>query len=78
MSRHDDRVSLRHMLEYAQTARRLVAGRKRPDLDSDEMLRLALTRAVEVMGEAAKRVAPERQARWPGFPGSKSWPPVIV
>ena len=68
MSRHDDRMSLRHMLEYARTARRLVEGRTRPDLNSDEMLRLALTRAVEVIGEAAKRVSVTCRQQQPGIP----------
>lgn len=57
MPRHDDRTALAHMLEYAQTARRLAIGRTRADLDADEMLRLAMTRAVEVIGEAAVRVS---------------------
>jgi len=49
MTRHDDLVAVRQMLDYARTARRLVTGRTRQDLDADEMLHLALTRAVEVI-----------------------------
>jgi uncharacterized protein with HEPN domain len=47
------------MLDYSRIGMRLSAGRKRTDLDSDETLRLALTRAVEVIGEAAARVSQE-------------------
>lgn len=32
------------------------AGKKRADLDDDELLRLALTKLVEIVGEAAKQV----------------------
>jgi uncharacterized protein with HEPN domain len=57
MSRHDDRTSMLQMLDYARKARAMVAGRHREDLDRDEMLQLALTRAMEVIGEAAGRVS---------------------
>jgi uncharacterized protein with HEPN domain len=72
MSRRDVTTSLRHMLDYAHTARRLAAGRTRDDLDADEMLSLALTRAVEVIGEAARRVSPDDRARYPAIP----WPQI--
>jgi len=71
MPRHDDSVALRHMLDYARTARRLVAGRIRPDLDADEMLRLALTRAIEVVGEAAARVSSAGRERHTGIAWSQ-------
>jgi uncharacterized protein with HEPN domain len=74
MTQHDDTVSLRHMLDYAHTARRLADGRSREELDSDEMLQLALTRAVEVIGEAAKRVSPERQKKHPNI----QWPQIMA
>jgi uncharacterized protein with HEPN domain len=45
------------MLDYAQKAQAMIAGRQRTDLDSDFVLQLALTRAVEVIGEAASRVS---------------------
>lgn len=68
MPQHDDMVALRHMLDYAHTARRLANSRVRQDLDANEMLRLALTRAVEVIGEAASRVSPVRQQANPNIP----------
>lgn len=37
-------------------------GRSREDLDDDEMLRLALTKLVEIVGEAAKQVTAETRA----------------
>lgn len=65
MSRHDDTVRVRHMLDHACAARRILGHRPRPDLDTDEELRLALTRAVEVIGEAAARVSDDTRAAWP-------------
>ena len=47
----DDLTRLRHMLDCARTAMRFVEGRDRSDLDSDQMLTLALTRCVEIIGE---------------------------
>lgn len=38
------------------------AGKQRADLDNDELLRLALTKLVEIVGEAAKHIGPEFQA----------------
>ena len=73
MPRHDDRVALRHMLDYARTARRMVSGRTRQDLDTDEMLRLALTRAIEVIGEAGARLSTIGREKHPKIP----WAQII-
>jgi hypothetical protein len=35
MTRHDDAVRIRHMLDHAVEAVRLAAGRTRQDLDED-------------------------------------------
>ena len=61
MSRHDDTVRLRHMLDHAREATQLVAGRTRGALDQDRVLNLALTRLLEVVGEAAARVSGRRK-----------------
>jgi len=55
----DDRWRVGHMIEAAETALEFVAGRSRADLDTDAMLRMALTRAVEIVGEAASQVSDE-------------------
>jgi len=73
MTRHDDTVALRHMLDYSKTAQRLIAGRSCQDLDTDEMLQLALARAVEVVGEAAARVSSERKQTHPEI----AWTQII-
>ena len=49
----EDDVRLRHLRDAATGAARMVDGHSREDLDDDEMLRLALTKLVEIVGEAA-------------------------
>ena len=44
MSRRDDTVPMRHMLDYAREVVAMVHGRTRQDLDTDRMFQLALTR----------------------------------
>ena len=59
MSRHDEAVYLKHMLDYAAEAHSLAVGRSRADLDSDRLYMLATTRLLEMMGEAANRLSAE-------------------
>lgn len=73
MSRREDILSLRHMLEYAREANEMAQGKKRKDLDRDRKLNLALVRLLEVIGEAASRVSPGKRARHPGIP----WPEIV-
>ena len=68
MIRHDDRVSLKQMLDHACEARDLSQGRSRTDLAADRTLQLALTRLVEVIGEAANRVSESTRERHPQIP----------
>ena len=62
MPRRDPKVRLLHMRDYARKAVSMVKGQTRNDLDSDEKLRLALTHLVELIGEAASKVAVEVQS----------------
>ena len=68
MSRHDDTVPMRHMLDHAREAVSMVRGRSRPDLDTDRTLQLVLTRLVEIIGEAANRVSRRGQERYTDIP----------
>ena len=68
MSRREDWVRLRHMLDAVRQALEFVTGRDRGDLDSDPMLLLALTRAVEIVGEAANHVSEEGRRKYPALP----------
>lgn len=65
MSRHDPRLSLLQMQDYAQRAIRAAGGRTVEDLSSDDVFRLAIERALEVIGEAANRLPAELRAKYP-------------
>lgn len=64
----DDDIRLLHLREAAATAISFTDGRMRSDLDDDEMLRLALTKLVEIVGEAAKQVSAQGKAEYPSVP----------
>ncbi|MBN8462738.1 MAG: DUF86 domain-containing protein [Dechloromonas sp.] len=66
--RDEDRIRLEHMLEACQSVARFIAGRQRTDLDQDEMLRFALVRAIEIIGEAASKVSQEGRHVMPAIP----------
>lgn len=72
MSEHDPTVRLRHMLDYAAEAVALAAGKKAEDLKKDRTLLLALTRLLEVLGEAASRVPEEVRGKHPEIPWHKT------
>lgn len=63
-----DHVRLAHMRDAAARAVAFSIGRSREDLDHDDMLVLALTKLVEIVGEAAKHVRAETRDRFPGVP----------
>lgn len=64
----EDTVRIRHMIDAAESALRFIKGRKRSDLDHDQMLAFALVRAVEVVGEAASKVTSEGRTELPAVP----------
>lgn len=57
MSRHDDRVSLRQMLDHIEEAVLLAGERTRADLGTDRVFSLALLKLVEIVCEAGTRVS---------------------
>jgi uncharacterized protein with HEPN domain len=65
MSKRDPVVALKHMLDHAQKAVAISRGRKRKDLDENLTFNLALTRLIEIIGEAANRVPEEFQEEHP-------------
>jgi uncharacterized protein with HEPN domain len=68
MSKHDPDIALRQMLNHAREAIEISEGKSRGDLDKDRLLNLALTRLLEIIGEAANRVPEEIQYQHPDLP----------
>jgi len=64
----EDVVRLRHMLEAAESAMRMLSHRARSELEADEMLRLAVVKAIEIVGEAAYKCSDVTTARLPHIP----------
>lgn len=61
----DDRTRVLHLREAAQKAVNHSVGRTRKDLDDDELLRFALVKLVEIVGEAAKGVSEQFRQEHP-------------
>lgn len=73
MPRHDDIVSLRDMLDHAREAVAMIEGKMPDDLCRERMFELALTRLVELIGEAAGRIGQSERLKHPQVP----WHEVI-
>jgi uncharacterized protein with HEPN domain len=56
------------MLDAAKQAIQFTRGKSNADLYRDAQLALALTRLVEIIGEAAKNVSAETRAKLPQIP----------
>jgi len=56
MSKRDPDLALRQILSHAREAVEIIQDRTRTDLDTDRLLNLALSRLLEIIGEAANRV----------------------
>lgn len=63
-----DVIRLRHMREAAASALEMAAGRTRAELDGNVMLSMALTRCLEIVGEAAAKVTSATRAQLPSIP----------
>lgn len=68
MSDRDASVSLRHMRDAARRALEIARPLRREELLVDRVETLALTRLLEVLGEAARRVPEGVRAEHPAIP----------
>ncbi|NOY86613.1 MAG: DUF86 domain-containing protein [Deltaproteobacteria bacterium] len=73
MSRRDPLVRLRHMRDFARKAVALTEGKSKGDLEKNEVLRLAVTHLVELIGEAASHIPVEVQTEYAHIP----WPKIV-
>lgn len=60
-----DEVRLRDMLDAAQKAVHFSEDKMHSDLESNEMFAFAVTRAIEIVGEAASKISDETKSRYP-------------
>lgn len=67
-NRENDRARLQHMLHNARLARQFAQGKSREELETDDRTRLALDRAIEIIGEAASHITEEFQNETPAIP----------
>ena len=66
--KRDSTACLGDMLDYARDVQTFVTGMDAEAFAEDRKTQYAVLRALEVIGEAAKRVPPETQARFPDTP----------
>lgn len=68
-----DEISMRQMLDHAREAVQLAADRTRSNLDTDRVFNLAMTRLLEIVGEAAARVSQPCRDQHPQI----AWPEIV-
>ena len=73
MSKRNPDVALNQILTHAREAVDICHGKTRADLDADRLLNLALSRLLEIIGEAANRVPVSVQEKFSDLP----WLPMI-
>ncbi len=61
-------VRLKHMLDAATKAMKFIEVRNRIDLDTDDMLVLAILKLIEIIGEAASKVSSDLKLQHPEIP----------
>jgi uncharacterized protein with HEPN domain len=71
MSREDEKVRLSHMRDAARAALAFVRDSSRGQLDADLKLQFALTRAIEIIGEASTKVSDDFKSAHPEIPWSQ-------
>ena len=63
-----DRIRLTHMLDASKEAISFTVGKSRFDLESDRKLQMAVTREIEIIGEAAGKVSQATREAYPTIP----------
>ena len=66
-----DAIRLRHMREATAAAIEMAAGHERAELSTNQVLAMALTRCLEILGEAASKMSPEVRLRFSAIPFAK-------
>lgn len=66
------------MIDAAERAQAIAAGRQRGDSKPDDVEALALVRLLEIMGEAARNVSDEVRTKYPQGPSGRSSGPATA
>jgi uncharacterized protein with HEPN domain len=74
MTLRDDKSRLNHILDAAHKAVQYTALKKRGDLDTDEILSLAIIRLLEIIGEATNGISEELREQYP----SVAWTEMVA
>ncbi len=69
-----DLVRFRHMLDAAWLAQKAVQNETKASLEANPILRLALQKSIEIIGEAAAKITQETRDQYPRF----SWKKMIA
>jgi uncharacterized protein with HEPN domain len=64
----DDAVRLQHMLDAMRSAAKFLENQSRDDFSGDQQLQFALTRAIEIVGEAASKLSQDFRDSHPEIP----------
>ena len=64
----EDRIRIRHMLDAIKETLAFTSDKSREDLSDNRMLTLAIIKELEIIGEAASKLATEFKAAQPHIP----------
>lgn len=68
MSKHDSKVTLRQIIEHAERVQELCHDRTALELAANWQAAMAFERAMEIIGEAVKRLPEDLRAQHPEVP----------
>lgn len=68
MTLRDHSITLRQMIEFCEQAREVLGERNAEEVRESVVHWLAMTRALELIGEAANRLPPDFHDRYPTVP----------
>ncbi len=63
-----DLARLKHMLDSVEAILSFAKGKRKASLDKDRLLRSAILRELEILGEAANKVSEKTKRRFPHLP----------
>lgn len=68
MSKQDDTIRLKHMLDYGREVIEFTEGHSADDLEDNRLLERALCYSIGVIGEAASKISAELRQQTPHIP----------